>query len=258
MMLALAACCAAQTRPAYTADSIVKASDYSPGPFAPNSVLTLFGSGLAYTNKGIGLTDSNVRAGLLPFQLANTQVLTVVGTSRGGVPVPLLYVDSTQINFLVPPDQSPGDLKLRVDRQGVDGPEVTITIAEAAPALFDVGTGFAIATHADSSLITPDSPAHPGEIVVLYGTGFGKTQGSPALGEIPHDPALLDPHCDLKVWLAGSPVDPLYIKYAGLTAASAGLYQINLELPGNVPADPQIRVEIAGQSSREGLKLAVR
>ena len=44
--------------PAYTADSIVNASDYSPGPFAPNSVLSIFGSNLSWYTAAFSASQS--------------------------------------------------------------------------------------------------------------------------------------------------------------------------------------------------------
>src|SRR5580700_7524154 len=133
--LALAAvgfCGAARGQaPSYSAANIVNASDYSAGPFAPNSVLTLFGSNLAFGTAG--LTQQNIVSGTLPFQLADISVYI------DNTPVPLLYVSSgssDQINFLVPTNEIAGPVPLRVVRQGLTGPTVTITLANAAPALF--------------------------------------------------------------------------------------------------------------------------
>jgi len=44
----------------------------------------------------------------------------------------------------------------------------------------------------------------------------------------------------------------------GLAPGFAGLYQINLELPADVPAgDVQVRIEIDGVFSQEGVSIAV-
>jgi uncharacterized protein (TIGR03437 family) len=60
------------------------------------------------------------------------------------------------------------------------------------------------------------------------------------------------------VYLGGAAVDPAAILYAGLTPGSAGLYQIDLVLPGGLATDPEIRLAIGDQSSPAGLKLAVQ
>src|SRR2546425_956168 len=166
LLLALLLCGMARgAAPAYSAAAIVNASNYSPGPFAPNSVLSAFGSGMARSAQG--LTRDDIRDGFLPVELNFTRVLV------DNIPVPLFYVSDTQVNFLVPSKQLTGDARVQVIREGIAGPMVTVPIVDAAPALFVQPNGFAIATHADNSLITPDSPARNGEVIVLYATGLG-------------------------------------------------------------------------------------
>jgi uncharacterized protein (TIGR03437 family) len=236
--------------PAYSAAGIVNSGNFAPGPFAPNSIVTIFGSGLARSAQQ--LTANDIQAGYLPVELNYTQVFV------DNYPAPLFYVSDSQINFLVPSKQSVGAMKIRVASQGNSGPEITVTVVDAAPALFTMAGGYAIATHADNSLVSPETPAHAGEIVVIYATGLGKTIPNPATGEVPHYAAQIAAMSGLQVALGGVVVDSGLIKYAGLTPESAGLYQINLEVPGNPGTDPELRVTIAGQSSLAGLKLAVR
>src|ERR1700693_3591684 len=113
-LAAVAFCGAASGQgPSYSAASIVNASDYSPGPFAPNSVLTIFGSNLANipsNSPGVGLTQQNINSGTLPVQLASISVYI------DAIQVPLLYASSTQINFLVPTNEIAGDAYLLVCR----------------------------------------------------------------------------------------------------------------------------------------------
>jgi len=236
--------------PSYSAAGIVSAGSFAQGPLAPNSLVTIFGSGLARSTQA--LTTADISGGYLPHELNYTQVLVY------GAPVPLFYVSDTQINFLMPADQSTGPAEIRVVREGLVGPVATVTIVAAAPALFAMPNGYAIVTHADASLITPDAPAHPGEIIVIYAAGLGKTERNPSTGELPPYISYLLNWKDTKVTLNGVAVDPNRMPYAGLTPYSAGLYQINLQLPDTVPADPELRVTIGDQSSQTGLKLALR
>ena len=236
--------------PVYSADNMVNAPNYAPGPFAPNSVATIFGSGLARSSQG--LTADVILNNTLPKELNSTRVYVL------DEPAPLLYVSDGQVNFLVPGDQLDGDVKIRVVREGVTGPEITVTLVDAAPALFQPAAGYAIAAHVDNSVIAPGSPAQAGEIIVGYACGLGRTQPNPAPGVIPQTAALIQRLSDLKVYLGGTAIDPGSILYAGLTPGSAGLYQINLVLPDDLGTDPEIRVAIADQSSPAGLKLAVQ
>ena len=50
--------------PYYTTASIVNAADYSPGPFAPSSVLSLFGTNLAWTTQAVA--PETLAGGRLP------------------------------------------------------------------------------------------------------------------------------------------------------------------------------------------------
>ncbi len=230
--------------PAYTAAGIVNASNYSPAPFAPYSLLTIFGSGLARSPKA--LTAADIRDNFLPTELNSTQVFV------DNSPAPLFYVSPGQINFLVPGKQLPGQMRVRVASQGLSGPEVLIPVVDAAPALFVQPNGFAIASHADYSLVTPESPARGGETIIIWATGLGKTLKNPATGEIPVYLSEIVALATLRVSLGGR------IVYAGLTPGSVGLYQINLELPANPGADPELRVTVGEVPSSAGLKLALR
>ena len=132
MALATVAFCGAARgqAPSYSAAQIVNASDYSPGPFAPNSMLTIFGSNLAnlLSSQGAGISEGSTSS--LPTVLGGVSVYI------DDSPVSLLYVSASQINLLIPPNQIAGDVIVQVDRQGTRGPIVTITLANTAPALF--------------------------------------------------------------------------------------------------------------------------
>jgi uncharacterized protein (TIGR03437 family) len=235
--------------PAYSAAGMVNASNYTPGPFAPNSIVSIFGTGLSWSTQG--LTADDIVNNTLPVELNSTRVYVMDS------PAPLLYVSDGQINFLVPGNQLDGDVTVRVVREGVTGPEITVTLVDAVPALFQTAAGYAIAAHLDNSLIAPGSPAQPGEIIVVYACGLGMTQPNPAPGVIPQSAAVILRLSDLKVYLGGTAIDSASILYAGVSPGSAGLYQINLVLPAGLGTDPEISVAIADQSSPAGLKLAV-
>ena len=251
--LALAILCGGIARgagPTYSAAGVVNASNFSPGPFAPNSVISIFGSGLARSTYALAASD--IAAGMLPFELNYVRVYVQ------DCPVPLLFVSEGQINFVMSSIQNTGPVRIRVVTQGITGPEITVTLTDCAPALFELPGGYVIATSADGKLLTPDAPAHAGDTIVVYATGLGRTTPNPALGEIPSFIGSILALPSLKVALNGKPVDPALIKYAGLTPGCAGLYQINLVVPDGTPVDPQIDVTAGGPPPPVGLKLVVR
>jgi uncharacterized protein (TIGR03437 family) len=248
-MAALLAGAAWGQAPAYTPDSIVNASDYSPGPFAPNSVLTIFGANLAWSTRQ--LAGSDIVNDALPTTLDSVAVYV------DNWPAPLIFVSPTQINFIIPGNEIDGSVPVRVVRQGVTGPEITLQLIDAAPALF-VSAGYAIATLPDGTVLTPDAPANAGDVVVVYATGLGKTLPNPAPGVIPLTPDPVAGLSTLNVYLNGAAVDPALVLYVGVTPYSAGLYQINLTLPADTPTNPEIRVSVGTQTSLAGILLNVQ
>lgn len=234
--------------PSYSTAGIVSTGSYAPGPFAPNSLITIFGSGLAIGTRGV--TAADIVGRTLPDELNSTRVLL------DNFPVSLFYVSENQINLLIPAKQGLGKSELVVAREGQRGPIVTIEIAAAAPALF-ADAGYAIATHADNTLITSEKPATPGELIVLYAAGMGKTATTPGNGELV---PWLSPLADLGAFhmtLDGAAVASGKIYYAGLTPQSAGLYQINFWVPDSAGTDPEILIAVGDRASQPGLRLRV-
>ena len=102
--------------------------------------------------------------------------------------------------------------------------EAQIDVRDAAPAVFRLSPTQAAVTNQDGSLNAPNNPAARGQIVVLYGTGFGAVQA--AQGSLRRT--------TLPVTIRGAGVD-MPIVYAGLTPGSVGLYQLNVQLPADMP-----------------------
>ena len=237
--------------PDYNAADIVNASDFSAAPFAPTSVLSLFGTNLAFTTEAV--SPQALAAGTLPLNLASISVCV------NNVRVPLLYASPTQINFVLPSDLIPGDVSVAVVRQGLRGPLVTISVVAAAPALFVMNGGFAIAQDWNSgyTLMTGDAPSHPGDIAILYATGLGATNPPWPSGEVAQSAAYIAQRNNLQVLLDGVAVDPHQVLYAGVTPGYSGLYQINFVIPPGTGPNPEIRVQIGSQISIPSVKLAV-
>ena len=250
LALAILACGSARgAAPTYSASGIVTTGSYVPGPFAPNSLITIFGSKLATSEHVV--TPADLVGGRLPTELSSTRVYI------DNIEAPLLYVSEGQINLLIPAKQSIGKSTLWVMSAGQHGPEVTITLTDAAPALF-VAAGYAIATHADNSLIAPETPAKGGELIVIYAAGLGRTETLPGAGEMLPYPSQLSNRGALRVTLNGAAIDPARILYAGITPTSAGLYQVNVTLPAAVGDDPELRLFVGDAASPAGVKLAAR
>jgi uncharacterized protein (TIGR03437 family) len=253
LSLALAILCSGVARgagPTYSAAGIVNASNYAAGPFAAGSVISIFGTGLARSTYVLAASD--VSGAMLPFELNYVRIYVQ------DQPVPLLFVSPGQINFIMSNEQLPGPVRIRVVTEGITGPEVAVTLVDSAPALFAGPNNYALATDAKSNLLTADNRARAGDIIVIYATGLGRTSPAPRSGEIPRYAGQMAALASLKITLAGRAVDPIFIKYAGLTPGSAGLYQINLEVPPGTDPDPEIQVTAGTQLAPANLKIPIQ
>jgi uncharacterized protein (TIGR03437 family) len=237
--------------PLYSAASIVNAADNLSGKLAPNAIGTIYGANLAYGTAV--LTQNDVHGGVLPIMLGASETTVLIDYS----PTALYYVSPTQINFLVPPNILPGPVTVYVDVDSWRGPLIHITLAPAAPGLFQLDSTIAVATLPDGSVLTTASPAKPGDIVELWATGLGETT-PPADGfQLPIAAASLVAGANLSILLDGNPVDPSAIQYAGVAPGFAGLYQINLTLPMSTGANPEIRLQLDGAISIPKVHLPV-
>jgi uncharacterized protein (TIGR03437 family) len=191
---------------------------------APGQVVQIYGSNLA-TQTVIGPVP-------LLTVLAGTSVLI------GGIPAPLYYVNPGQIDAQIPSQLTVGSqYQILVVVNGALSTPIPIQIGGVAPTIANL-SGQVIAQHAaDYSLITPSSPAQPGEYVILYLSGLGATTNPVPAGTItpaPADPSLLSiPLVAPTLTLNGANVP---IAFVGLTPYAVGLYQINFQIPADVAA----------------------
>ena len=250
--LLLPAACLFAAGPEYSASSILNAASNRSGPLAPNTIVSLYGKDLSYVTASAGRQD--MAGGYLPFRLS----LAGVQVSINNVPAGLFYVSPTQINFLISTFNIPGPVRIRVTREGRAGPEAVLTLGEVAPALFQRDPDYAVAVRPDGSAVDRGNPARPGEIVVLYATGLGRTRPEPPDRGIPAAAAPLVRFGELRVVIAGTDVPSGSVLYAGVAPGFAGLYQINLRLPDTLPADPEIRLGFADELSPPDVRLPVQ
>ncbi len=242
---------APRVAPIYTAASIVNAADNQSGALAANTIGTIYGANLAY---GIAaLTSNEIRGGVLPTVLGTSETQVFINNYAAD----LYYVSPGQINFLVPPNLTAQTAIVQVTIDGLAGPAIAVTLGTAAPALFQLDAQNAVATEVDGSVLTPTSTAKPGDIVMLYATGLGPLTPPAIYGQLPTAAAPLADPASLSLLLDGAAVPRNAIQYAGVAPGFAGLYQINLALPGSTGSNPEIRLQMADAISVAGVHLPV-
>jgi uncharacterized protein (TIGR03437 family) len=223
----------------------VHAATQTAEALAPNTIATIYGTNLAFS------TVISPSGSTLPESLGGVNVVV------NGIIANLFFVSPTQINFLVPYDLLAGTVTLFVGRDGLSGPVVKIQLNSTAPGLFQYN-GFVIATHLNGSLISQAAPASAGEIIVIYVAGLGRTSPDTTSGKLVTSAATIVAAAQTQVLLAGAPCPPPDLLYVGLAPGFAGLYQINLRLPAQVPPNPELRVQVGPQISPPGIPLALQ
>jgi uncharacterized protein (TIGR03437 family) len=231
---------ASANAPAIT--SVVNGASFT-GPIEAGSWVSILGT---------NLTDGTSRAWTdADFANGTPTSLDGVSVSIGGKPAFVYYISPTQINVQAP-SVGTGDVQVTVtNANGTSGPAAA-TVADFSPAFFASGQ-YAIATHADGTLVAPaglypgSTPAAKGETVTLWGTGFGATSPSVAPGQTPGSGAVAYVNAPPAVTIGGATAT---VVGAALNPAALGLYQIAIVVPGAAASgDQAIVATVGGQSS---------
>ncbi len=227
-----------------TAPGVVNSARLAPGPLSPGSIATVFGTKLGPDNGVKGDQDSQ---GLLPKSLGGTTILA------DGIPAPLFYVSSTQINFQIPYEVA-GKSKthLVIQPSAAQASELDVALAPANFALFTIDGTQPIVLNQDYSYNTATTPIAAGSAVILYGTGQGLLDQPLATGAPgPTAPPFPVPTLPITATVNGETANVLF---CGIAPEMIGVLQINLQIPEDIPSGPatlafQQNGSSAGQST---------
>ena len=120
------------------------------------------------------------------------------------------------------------------------------------------GGPYAAATHANGTLLGPASlypgstkPAKPGEVILLYGNGFGPTSTPVASGSSVQSGTL----SPLPVVMVGGAAAT--VQFAGL--AAPGEFQFNVAVPPGTPdGDQPITATYGGLTTQAGTAITIQ
>ncbi len=250
--------------PAISQGGIVSASAFGGYNYAaPGSYLEIFGDNLA-----VGTMDwaSSFTGANAPTQLDGVSV--TVGGQRAFIS----FVSPTQVNVQVPSTVAIGqNLPVVLTNRGQSTSAVSFPIrllagGLLAPASFRVGgRQYVYATKGNSSTIVsngsipglPAAPATPGEVLVMYGTGFGAMVPFtiPVAGSIP---STVGTRLQFPVTIRIGGI-AAQVLYEGVIPGFVGLYQFNVVVPPDAP-DGDLPLEIVQNNSAvpQNLFLPVR
>lgn len=227
--------------------SVVNAASNAAGVVSPGMIFVGYGERLGPSP----LVGAAVEGGRLA---TNRSGVTI---RFDGTPSPLVYVSAGQVSGVVPYNVAgKPTVQVTVEYQGQISAPLTVRVAETAPGLFSAnssGSGAAAALNQDGTFNSA-APADPESVVVLFGTGEGRTDPTVADGSVIN--AAVRPVAPVTVTIGGIRADVLY---AGAAPGNvAGLFQINVRLPAGVRGSAPVIVNVGGIASQTGLTLNIR
>jgi uncharacterized protein (TIGR03437 family) len=235
-------------QPTISDNGIVNAASFQTGGgIAPGSYISIFGSNLSTGSAGVSTSR-------LPASIRVVSVSFDVPEAGISVPGHLTYANPQQVNVQVPWELAgQHSAKMKVSVQSVSGAVYTVPVADYSPGLFNYTSGgarFGVAQDASFAPITAVSPAVRGQVVTLYGTGFGLVNHTPASGD-PAPDASSTTVVTPDVTIGGVPAK---VEFCGLAPGFAGLYQLNVTVPTAAPQGNQpVAVSTNGIAANEVL-----
>ena len=251
---------APSNQPTLDDGGVVNAAGFARGrPISSGTIVSLFGKKLAPPNFRREVTRSDLTTNQrLPIELQRISAdFLVAGTDPA--PGYVLFVSDTQLNVQVPALPS-GAAKVDVQPvfnrgQGANeirGNRVTVNVQNVSPGLFTFSDGVSVAAVTASGapvgragLFANSRPARPGDVILVFGTGYGPTSPVVDPGALaPDGPVSLTAPIAARIgnlFLTGSD-----ILYAGAAPSFAGLQQFNIRIPAGVASGDQPIVISAG------------
>ena len=231
---------ATASKPAITAGGVVNAASFQAG-VTPGAWLTIFGQNLA--SAAHALTSDDLVDGKLPTSLSGVSV------KINNLPAYLSFVSPTQLNVQAPADTSLGSVPVTVTNSAGTSDVTNATLVAVFPGLFKIGN-YAAAVRADGTVVSGSVAVKPGDILSLYGTGFGGTNPSIAPGTLIQTAVPLTNAVTVTIGGVTAPVS-----FSGLSAA--GLNQINITVPAVGNGDLEVIAQVSGARTQSGALLKV-
>ena len=213
---------------------------------------SIYGTDLAASTRP--WQNSDFQADRLPTSLDGVSVTV------DGKPAAISYISPGQINIQVPATNSVGPVPVQVTTQKGTA-NGTVNLATYAPAFFAFQSKYAMAVHTDGAIVAPvgffgagvaSRPAQPGEILLIFGTGFGPTTPGVSPGVLVSAPAPMADSSRLQVRMGGAAAT---VQFAGLVAP--GEYQFNVVVP-NLPDGDQALAADAGGVGTVSLVIPIK
>ena len=205
--------------PLINLEGVANAASFVPGGVSPGQIASAFGIQLGFRG---GLTGT-VEKGRLLSALGKT-MLTV-----NGIPAPIFFANFEQINFQVPFEidlSQPARVEVSID--GFRGPPEFVSVVPVSPGIFILPDGNAAVVNHEGVV----GPLERGQFGVVFVTGLGLVEDGLETGVLTPIDKLFRVTTPVEVFIDGVACNVLF---AGLTPDFVGLYQVNFEIPSELP-----------------------
>lgn len=207
--------------------AVVNAASFLDG-ISPGALVTIFGNNLSDVS-GVVVANTNP----LPYELAHVSV------DVNGVPAPIFSVayngTEDQVSIQVPWGTATGrgTALVEVFDYGDSVGTAQTDSYDEDPGVFMYQGNYAVALlYPDYSLLGPRNAALPGDYVILYTTGLGPVSLDLQDGYVAPSSPLAHTEDPFQVFVDGEQCD---VFFSGLAPGFAGLYQLNIRLPPDLP-----------------------
>ena len=247
-------------KPAIAQGGVVNAWNSQP-VFSDSSWVTIYGSNFT-TSLRTWRADEIVN-GKLPTSLDGVKV------SINGVPAYVYFISANQLNVQAPSDGAVGPVQVQVTTPGGASDPVTVTKQALAPAFFTwagtvvggekyLGAVISDGTFAGKAgLLQPlginTRPVKPGEVLLMFGTGFGPTNPDIAAGQVVATPSRMTN--SVQIFLGDTPAEILDTGYL----IFSGEYQFNVRIPANLPdGDYKVAAQMGSARTQDNVFITVQ
>jgi uncharacterized protein (TIGR03437 family) len=239
-------------------EGLVSAASLLGASVAPGEVVSLFGFNLGPASPHSLEVETDDK---ISSALANVHVFF------DGVPAPLLFVSSSQINALVPFSVAgKNTTAVQIENNGAWSDSVAVGVTPSAPSIFTMtqsgkGQGAVLNVEAESGSVSVNGPANPavqGSFITMFATGAGQTDPPGDDGQVTGTSQFPRPLLPVSVTIGGKNAE---VQFAGAAPVMvAGVLQVNVRIPDDAPQGAAVAVvlTVGAQHSQDGVTIAIR
>lgn len=241
---------------------VTNAASFVTGPVSPGEMISIFANPSAPIGPPIGVSLSGVTCPnpctSVPTTLGGVQVIF----QPGGVAAPITFVNTTQINCLVPYEILGGaSIQLQVKYLGQNSNAVGLQYAASQPGIFTAtgtGTGLASVQQYDAQggyqgQNSSSNPAKAGWYLTFYATGEGIIPSPAVTGKVTSTANVVPLLGPPTVLIDNLPSTVTY--FAEASGFVSGIMQVNAIVPAGVHTGQQVPLTLSmnGSNSQSGV-----